>query len=743
MPILAENEPTAAPDPAEEVRAGLTRGAADHRSRTDDEELWDLASAEALTVLYEREMGTQPSAADEDVAPAGSAPVGVGAHPLAGERIRLEDRLADIADRLESSLAAGPATAAEALTVRFDALEARVDAALQSLATRSELEPLQGAAVRLDAIAAVLDGVSARLDHLPDLGGRFGEVLQLLSDERLTAMLGSSHARDPDADSVAEKVARQLSRLAPPAPGEELTRLIADFAAERRDQDAHIATMLDTMQQAMVRILDRIDMEEPGEPDPLLDDPSTGPGLGDTPAALDVPPPALSEGTKPADALVRERGPNAPVPAPLSPTESEPRSTTIEKLRQAFIADAQRAKVRAEAEAGIAHANVLAAHAKPSQWATARLNAALAKGIPVKRVLVAALGLVVVIQAANLLLARKPSAVAQPEASSASTGKSEAAAPAGGEAGLDRGPASGTEGAPAPSDGSKRSDLESPAPDAPRLAMVGGADVENAPDAREAASPGESNQNAAALPAALHPEETAGREAAAYRATKLLDLPPASVGPLSLRLAAAHGNASAEFEVGARFAEGKGPSQDFKAAARWYQRSASRGFAQAQYRLGTLYERGLGVPSDLARASVWYRRAAEQGNITAMHNFAVLSAGSAAAAPDYATAARWFLEAAERGLADSQYNLAVLHENGLGVPMNVQLAYKWFALAARSGDAEAARRRDGAKARLSAAELAAADESADTWRAKPVDPLANDALLAGDAWRKAAPEASG
>jgi localization factor PodJL len=149
------------------------------------------------------------------------------------------------------------------------------------------------------------------------------------------------------------------------------------------------------------------------------------------------------------------------------------------------------------------------------------------------------------------------------------------------------------------------------------------------------------------------------------------------------------------------------------------------------------------VPADLARAGIWYRRAAEHGNITAMHNFAVLSAGSGGAAPDYTTAARWFLEAAERGLADSQFNLAVLHENGLGVPEDAQLGYKWFTLAARAGDAEAARRRDEAKARLSAAALAAAGESASAWRAKPVDALANDARVAGEAWKKSGADASG
>ncbi len=107
-----------------------------------------------------------------------------------------------------------------------------------------------------------------------------------------------------------------------------------------------------------------------------------------------------------------------------------------------------------------------------------------------------------------------------------------------------------------------------------------------------------------------------------------LDLPPLTVGPQSLRLAAADGNAAAEFEVATRIAEGKGTTQDPKEALRWYQRSASRGFVQAQYRVGTFYERGLAVERDLPRAMVWYQRAAEQGNVKAMHNLAVLSAGA-------------------------------------------------------------------------------------------------------------------
>ena len=43
-------------------------------------------------------------------------------------------------------------------------------------------------------------------------------------------------------------------------------------------------------------------------------------------------------------------------------------------------------------------------------------------------------------------------------------------------------------------------------------------------------------------------------------------LPPATVGPFSLRIAAAKGDASAQFEVASRLAEGKGLDQDLKEA---------------------------------------------------------------------------------------------------------------------------------------------------------------------------------
>jgi localization factor PodJL len=241
--------------------------------------------------------------------------------------------------------------------------------------------------------------------------------------------------------------------------------------------------------------------------------------------------------------------------------------------------------------------------------------------------------------------------------------------------------------------------------------------------------------------ASLSASQTAGAQpgqatAQDWKSASQLSLPPATVGPLSLRLAAANGDPSAAFEVGARLAEGKGTTQDFTEAVVWYQKSASQGFAQAQYRLGTLYERGLGVKKDPARAQMWYQRAAEQGHVKAMHNLAVLSAGRNSGNPDYTTASQWFQSAADYGLADSQFNLAVLHENGFGVAKSPVQAYKWYSLAGQGGDAEAMRRRDALKAQLTADERLQAEKDLAAFHPKRGIPLVNDPRAAGEDWKK-------
>lgn len=236
-----------------------------------------------------------------------------------------------------------------------------------------------------------------------------------------------------------------------------------------------------------------------------------------------------------------------------------------------------------------------------------------------------------------------------------------------------------------------------------------------------------SNANAAEA-IALRPQggNSHSNNEIAATSTRTLELPPEAVGPLELRLAAARGEAVAQYDIASRFAHGIGVSRDESEAATWFQRAASSGHALAQYHIGTLYERGRGVQKDIGRARIWYGRAADQGNVKAMHNLAVIHASNHGGTPDYVTAAQWFKSAASYGLKDSQFNLAILHENGLGVERSAIEAYKWFALAAVSGDQQAAKRRDHIKARLTPQSVSTAEKMVSQWQALPIDTMANE-----------------
>ncbi len=215
---------------------------------------------------------------------------------------------------------------------------------------------------------------------------------------------------------------------------------------------------------------------------------------------------------------------------------------------------------------------------------------------------------------------------------------------------------------------------------------------------------------------------------------KTAPMPPDEIGSLRLRTAAARGNPSAQFEVGARYTEGRGVAQDLKTAAEWYERAAAQGLAVAQYRLGSLYEKGQGVGKDLAIAQSWYAKAAEQGNVKAMHNIAVIYAEGADGTPDLDSALKWFLAAGDYGLKDSQYNLGILYAKGIGVDRDFRESYKWFALAAAQGDEDAAKKRDAIANALDEGLLAEARLLFQTWQRQNPNPKANKADMPAEGW---------
>ena len=66
-------------------------------------------------------------------------------------------------------------------------------------------------------------------------------------------------------------------------------------------------------------------------------------------------------------------------------------------------------------------------------------------------------------------------------------------------------------------------------------------------------------------------------------------------------------------QSGNMYENGKGVTQDYKEALKWYPKAAEQGNAYGQNSLGIMYDSGHGVPKNHAEAVKWFSKAAEQG----------------------------------------------------------------------------------------------------------------------------------
>ena len=83
--------------------------------------------------------------------------------------------------------------------------------------------------------------------------------------------------------------------------------------------------------------------------------------------------------------------------------------------------------------------------------------------------------------------------------------------------------------------------------------------------------------------------------------------PQTAAQPLSeVRNAADQGDASAQFNLGVMYADGR----DYGEAAKWYRKAADQGNASAQFNLGVVYANGQGAPQDYVLAYMWINLAA-------------------------------------------------------------------------------------------------------------------------------------
>ena len=151
--------------------------------------------------------------------------------------------------------------------------------------------------------------------------------------------------------------------------------------------------------------------------------------------------------------------------------------------------------------------------------------------------------------------------------------------------------------------------------------------------------------------------------------------------------AAGHGDADAEFNLGARYAHGQGVPQDYLTALHWYQLAAAQGNASAENNLGFMYHVGHGVPQDYATALHWYQLAAAQGQAAAGNNLGFMYDLGQGVPQDYAMALHWYQLAAAQGDDAAEYNIGRMNDLGHGVPQDYAIALHWYQLAAAQGNA--------------------------------------------------------
>ena len=233
------------------------------------DEPWDLESADALMRIYEGDAQDLSGRAAATPTPYAPSMSGVAARPAANALLPevldhhavarfaadpawLDARLADLAGQVERSIAAAnPAEAIADLGIRFTDFEARVTGALSNVATRADLkdiaafgpldERINGFAAELQATAKQftrLDAIEAHLQSLSEIAARS------YAETSTTVPMGSALVSGAGA--------------APNATA-DIQALFEGYVAERQRIDHDTAGALDTIQEALVRLIDRAD----------------------------------------------------------------------------------------------------------------------------------------------------------------------------------------------------------------------------------------------------------------------------------------------------------------------------------------------------------------------------------------------------------------------------------------------------------------------------------------------------
>ncbi|OUS17220.1 hypothetical protein A9Q88_05175 [Gammaproteobacteria bacterium 50_400_T64] len=140
---------------------------------------------------------------------------------------------------------------------------------------------------------------------------------------------------------------------------------------------------------------------------------------------------------------------------------------------------------------------------------------------------------------------------------------------------------------------------------------------------------------------------------------------------------------------------GAGVTQDYLAAARWYEKAAQANHVIAQRNLGILYQKGLGVGKNPQRAFNFYMKAAQQGNSDAQVNVgAYFDYIDGAVSKDFEQGFMWYMKSAQQGNATGQFMVASMYSLGEGVDKDISQAITWYRKASAQGHVSAQEKLD-------------------------------------------------
>jgi TPR repeat protein len=168
-----------------------------------------------------------------------------------------------------------------------------------------------------------------------------------------------------------------------------------------------------------------------------------------------------------------------------------------------------------------------------------------------------------------------------------------------------------------------------------------------------------------------------------------IELKKLSDAAIEAHARADQGDATAEYKLAQMYYEGRGVTQDYSEASRWYRKAAEHGYANAQFGLADLYLHGKGVPQNFAETAHWTQKAADQGYAKAQAGLGYLYSNGVGVSQNYAEAFQWYSKAADQGNVDAEHALGYMYRSGIGVPENHTEAFQWTQKAADQGDAEA------------------------------------------------------